>query len=239
MESKTTAFGNVFIGTKESIFKKMLESIASIKAPAPLLGLSGGSTPKAFYTWCVENKTTAHPIIQNCIWSTSDERCVPLDNDDSNFGTLDRMLLTPLGLGNKKPWPTELEPQKAAEKFNKDWTSAFGANKAFDICFLGMGDDCHTASLFPHCPLIGSSSENFQATQWPGKGWRLTITEAGFSNCDKIIIAVLGAGKAKALKEVLEGGFDPKVKPAQLLKQFSDKVDWLLDADAAAELSLS
>ena len=239
MNSKTTSFGQVFIGTKEEIFQKSLNSISNLNASNPSLGLSGGSTPKAFYKWCVENKNTVLPIIQNCIWSTSDERCVPPQSEESNFGNLDRMLLTPLNLDNKKPWPTELKPQATAKRFNQDWTDAFGPNKAFDICFLGMGEDCHTASLFPNCPLIGNSSQIFEATQWPSKGWRMTITEEGFKHCEKIIITVLGSGKAKALKEIFEGNFDPKTKPAQLLKQFKDKVDWFLDTDAASELTLS
>ena len=113
-------------------------------------------------------------------------------------------MLSPLGVAaeNKLPYPVELDPYGAADKYNRLWNERFGEENGFDVCVLGMGDDCHTASLFPGSPLLESAeSRNFAAVEVPGKGWRLTITEAGLARSKKIIVNTLGQGKAEALKQ--------------------------------------
>ncbi len=141
---------------------------------------------------------------------------MPLASDDSNFGNADRLMLIPLGIPGaaKIPWPVELPPAACAAAFSKTWNARFGAQTGFDVCFLGMGDDGHTASLFPHCPLISSGfPDNFAATEWPGKGWRLTITEAGLARCARVIVLANGAAKAAVLKAILHGPYDPQKLP--------------------------
>ena len=109
----------------------------------------------------------------------------------------------------------------------------------FDLCLLGMGDDGHTASLFPLSPLIESGvEESFASVGVTGKGWRLTITPAGLQRCSQIVVSVQGSGKAAALKKALEGPFEPYKIPIQLLRHAAERVIWLLDEAAAAELSL-
>ena len=102
---------------------------------------------------------------------------------------------------------------------------------------MGLGEDCHTASLFPGSPLIGlHEKEFFAAVAPPAKGWRLTITEAGLNRCRNIVVMATGESKANALERVMKGPLDPYEKPAQVLGRVSAPVIWLLDEEAASGL---
>ena len=243
MRNLSTDYGEVYIGTDEEIYAWMLgaieEGVLNKDDNLARIGLSGGSTPKAFYKWCADNDVMSPLISFQCRWTTSDERHMLQDSLDSNFGNAARMMLNPLKVprANRWPWPTLLTPNNAAKNVNDQWDKQVSREKGFDVCFLGMGDDCHTASLFPGCSLIGSGiDENFAAVEWPERGWRLTVTEAGLARSKKIVVAVTGAGKQEALHEVFHGPFDPMKKPIQVLKPMAKNVVWLLDEAAAQKL---
>ncbi len=235
-------YGKVLIGEREELFAcsmKMIEQAREEAGVGAVIGLSGGSTPKALYQWAVARGSEFQDLCRDCRWTVSDERCVSLESDDSNFGTADRLLLQPFSVprANKIPWPVELSPPLAAEEFRKKWSEDIGPQKGFDLCFLGLGDDCHTASLFPRSSLIGlRETKNFAAVEVPGKGWRLTITEAGLNACRQVVVLAVGRGKAEALKRVFEGPVDPHEKPAQMLGRVSAPVIWLLDHESATGL---
>ena len=238
---KHTPYGKVVVLKREALFKKLVELLNNLHDSATV-GLTGGSTPKAFYKWVIETGTLSKKKADKLIWMTSDERCVGLENDDSNFGNADRMMLAPIGVDvkAKKPWAVERKPIEAATKLNTDWNKHFDANKCFDLCILGMGDDCHTASLFPGSPLLderAKEGKNFAAVEVPDKGWRLTVTPAGLSRSGKVLAIVTGKGKAEALKAVLEGDYDPMNKPSQIHKVHPEKTEWWIDEEAAALLS--
>ncbi len=235
--------GTVHVGTQEDIFGftvNLMKKIAEESSSSEVIwGLSGGSTPQAFFKWCAQNDAIDNFLKTRSIWSCSDERHAPLSSEQSNFGNAERLLLNDLSIPaeNHLAWPTHLEPEACAASFNQTWDKRFGPERGFDICFLGMGDDCHTASLFPGCPLILKTNTNkFAATEWPGKGWRLTITNKGFSHCGVIIITVLGKNKASAIKSAFTAEYDPLKYPVHLLQNFAEKTHWLLDAEAASEL---
>tara|TARA_B100001248_G_scaffold261719_1_gene253854 strand:- start:8133 stop:8879 length:747 start_codon:yes stop_codon:yes gene_type:complete len=240
-----TPYGELRVLSLESIFQQtigfMHEAMVQKEGDPISVGLTGGSTPKAFYQWAAEGSALSPAMLERIYWFTSDERMVPLASDESNFGTAQRLLFDPLKAPNHHlfPWPTEGNSAEAAQAFNETWNERFSPSTCFDVCFLGMGDDCHTASLFPQSPLIGADVDtNFATVEVPSKGPRLTITEAGLSRCAQIVITVTGKGKAAALKTVLEGKFDPKNAPSQVLKAFAEKVVWLVDEAASSELSL-
>lgn len=233
---KKTSYGELYILDQERIFKQtilILEEAFKKKKGKIKVALTGGSTPKAFYKWVTDNKLLSKELQENVIWGTSDERDVPLDSEESNFGNADRGMLTPLSIpdANKKPWETGVEKEKAVQEYLKNF------NEGFDICFLGMGDDCHTASLFPGSALLtNKESKPFASIEVPGKGWRYTITREGLAKCGKIVICTTGEGKAEALKAVLEGEYDILKKPAQILRDLKDKTVWLVDKEAASKL---
>lgn len=240
-----TALGTVLVGPTEELFRQtvhLMNNTVKISSHKECIwGFQGGSTPKAFFQWCIQHKVFERNFIEHSIWSTSDERHVPLTSEESNFGNMDRMLLGPLGIptSQKLSWPTDLSPQECAQTFSSLWNKRF-PNRGFDICFLGMGDDCHTASLFPNCPLIQEKNlPTFATTEWPSKGWRLTITEAGLEQAQAIVITVTGSSKTPALQTVFHGAYNPKTYPAQLLKNYAKKVTWLIDTDAAGDVKFA
>ncbi len=243
MKTLSTDYGEVRILTHEEIYQHTLAFIkaaaeAAVDRLAPI-GLTGGSTPKAFYQWVAEHDALPLEVARKILWTTSDERCVPLDDDDNNFGHADRGMLSPLGVPaeNKFAWPTELEPAACAAKYQQDWDARFGPDAGYDVCFVGMGGDNHTLSLFPECPLIEEDpQQNFASTLWPSRGWRVTLTVAGLARCRQIIVSTTGEGKAEALKKAIRGEHDPFHMPVQLVRDHADKTVWLVDEPAAALL---
>ncbi len=224
----------------EDIFRATVRFIEDAVADGEnrSIGLTGGSTPKAFYAWAAENRPFSASVMSEALWYTSDERMVPLESEESNFGVADRGMLTPLGITAEKkcPWEVGVDPHSAANVVNSRWNERHGAHSAFDLCLLGMGDDGHTASIFPGSPLLHTPiPELFTCVDVPGKGWRLTISRNGLNRCRKIVITVTGANKANVLKAVFEGADDQY--PVQILKDVQERVTWLLDKDAAAGLS--
>jgi len=240
MKEFNSKLGRFFVGEKNDIFLQTVEIIERVGREQQgeiTIGLTGGSTPKAFYPWAVQNKALSGDLLQRAVWMTSDERCVPLASEESNFGNAERLLLEPLAVAGelRRPWAVDREPVEAAKLYNLWWNDRHGAESCFDVCFLGMGDDCHTASLFPGSSLVGAEiPDNFAAVDVPGKGWRLTITESGLSRCANIVITVTGEGKASAMQQVMEQPLQPRERPVQLLQKFSDKVTWLADEAAVA-----
>lgn len=237
MKEIKTPFGIVKISNKEKIFQETVDIIKKTVNNADDLvriALTGGSTPIAFYRWIAIEAKFLREWRHKIYWYTSDERYVPLYDDQSNFGTADKYFLQLMGIEQKYkfPWNTEINPKDCAADYN---SKVLG--KCFDICFLGMGDDCHTASIFPGSPILKDKTEAyFTSVDVPEKGTRLTITPYGLSHCDKIIVTVMGANKRHALKEVFNGEFNPEQKPIQLLKSLADKVIWLVEEEAAADL---
>ncbi|NDV61665.1 6-phosphogluconolactonase [Puniceicoccales bacterium CK1056] len=238
MRHENTPYGRLCIGSLPELYTRLVdhfETTAGSSGDAFTVGLTGGSTPKAFYEWAVASKALSDVVRRHAVWSVSDERMVPLSDSESNFGTADRQWLTPMGVApeRKFPWPVMVDPHSAAAAFQMRWQERFGSERAFDLCLLGMGDDGHTASIFPGSPLlIVDSGDYFAPVDVPGKGWRLSITPDGLAACGKIVVMVTGAAKAERLKAVLEG--PEGVYPVQLLSRFSEKVEWLVDELAMA-----
>lgn len=201
--------------------------------------LSGGSTTASFYRALVEPGCLPSELLERVVWTTSDERCVPLASPESNFGQAARGLLDPLGIpGDRRvPWPVDRAPREAALEFERLWAERMGPGRLFDICFLGMGDDSHTASLFPGSPLLQRPRDRaFAAVDVPGKGWRLTTTAEGILQSGLIVVMAVGPGKAKALRAVLTEAIDWLEHPIQLLAAAADRVHWLVDPAAAGVL---
>lgn len=238
MKEIQTDYGKVYVLNRDQIFARIvkeLERICKEKSGAVTIGLTGGSTPKEFYKWIVAKDSLKPNVLSQIIWMTSDERYLPLESEESNFGNADRLMLRPLGVSEdkKRPWKVEIVPQEAATNYN----SYFTGDKCFDLCMLGMGDDCHIASVFPGSPLIGEDpEENFVAIDVPKKGMRLTTTPNGLKRSSQVLMIVTGETKSLALKKVLQGDYNPNEKPAQLNRKWAEKVIWLVDDEAACKL---
>ncbi len=234
----STLAGTVHALGREAAFAALADRINALPGARPTVALSGGSTPKAFYAWAVATRALKSETLARVEWHASDERCVPLSSEESNFGNATRGLLDPLGVpaALRHPWATHLSPADAATAYERFWRTA-GRDRLYDLCLLGLGDDSHIASLWPQCPLVGADGGlRFAATEWPGRGWRLTVTASGLALCGSVVVLVNGAAKAPALRAVCRGADDAMNHPGQLLRRMADRVTWLADADSAAGL---
>lgn len=246
MRELSTPYGQVTIASEAEIFQQcaayILQAAATSSALHVPVGLTGGSTPQAFYRWVAQEKPFSPEALQRLVWMTSDERFVPLESDQSNFGNASRLMLDPLGIpqDNRYPWPTHVDPHSASIVFNRQWNERFRPGNGFALAFFGMGDDGHTASIFPGSPIIGiGTPDNFICIDVPGKGWRLSITPTGISRSQQLIVVVMGANKAPMLQQVLQGDGAEADYPAKIFQHHAPRTHWLIDDAAASELSLS
>ncbi|MFA6960194.1 MAG: 6-phosphogluconolactonase [Opitutaceae bacterium] len=236
-------YGRVIVGSKAELFQQAADLGLSARATTTrsrfLWALTGGGTPKEWYQWMVSEKKITPAAAATIEWTVSDERHVLLSNPESNFGNAERQLFGPLDVptDRRHPWMVAWPVAEAAEAYRRTMLILAGPGQAYDVCFLGMGDDCHTASLFPGTPLLRDDGGlSFDGQEVPGKGWRLTITPTGLRQCGLIVVMTLGAGKADALHRVMRGTYDPLNVPSQILKTCADRVVWLVDEAAAAKL---
>jgi 6-phosphogluconolactonase len=243
MRTIPSSYGRVLVGPQAELFAEALRLTVAAHAQARpgrfLWALTGGSTPAAFYKWCAETRALPAPLLRDTQFTVSDERHVLLSSADSNFGNAERQLLTPLGVATdqRHPWMVAWPVAEAAEAYRRTLLLLAGPGRAYDVCFLGMGDDGHTASLFPGTALLRDDGGLlFGGHEVPGKGWRLTITPTGLRACGLVIVMALGAGKAEALHRVHRGAADLFNVPSQVLGTLAERVVWLVDEPAAARL---
>ena len=242
MKEIGSQYGNILIGEQDELFIKAVELLLAeaSKRSTATVGLPGGVTPQNWYKWIMRENALNCAALERICWLTSDERYVPLESEESNFGNASRFFLDPMNVPEtcRMPWPVNVDPYSASIVFNRRWNERFGQHRCFDICFLGLGQDGHMASIYPEGPIVGlQTHENFTSVEVPGMGWRLTITHQGLGRCGKILLMVTGAKKAAPLRAVMKNPCDPYRNPAHLLREIAANVTWLVDEEAAAGLS--
>jgi 6-phosphogluconolactonase len=209
------------------------------------VAVSGGSTPKVTFGLLAD---PAHPFLHRMPWSQLelffvDERTVPPDHAESNYrmareAMLDKLSLRPEQIHRMQG---ELEPEVAAAQYEYDLRRTFRLEGAeaprFDIITLGMGDDGHTASLFPHTEALHEMGRLVVANEVPQKDtWRITLTWPVINHAREVFFLIAGADKAEPLKEVFLGPKDVERLPSQLIWPASGILTLILDKAAAALL---
>lgn len=206
------------------------------------IAVSGGTTPKAMFALLADRSS---PYFVRVPWSKLhlfwvDERCVPPTDDESNYKMTSEAMLSkvPLPVVQVHRMEGELDPQIAASRYEAEIRTEFGSDHpVFDLVLLGMGDDGHTASLFPHTQALVAMVPLVVANHVPQKEtWRITLTWPVINRGREVAFLIEGAGKAQVLDDVLLGAYDPEAKPSQLIRPESGKLTFLLDAAAAAKL---
>ena len=204
------------------------------------VALSGGSTPKAMFALLA-----AEPFCSRIDWTKifffwGDERCVPPDHPDSNFRLTSEALLSKVNIPEKNVFRMhgELEPADAAKKYAETLQDFFQAEPVFDLVFLGMGADGHTASLFPGTSALHAETNKIAVENYVEKlnTTRLTLTAATINAARQIVFLVAGADKASTLHSVLEGEYLPEIFPSQLIQPKNTKVKWIIDEAAASKI---
>lgn len=202
------------------------------------LALCGGSTPKALYNLLAEE-----PYRSQIDWVRTeiffgDERCVPPDHADSNYKLAKETLLDriPLPGDNVYRMRGEIDPNEAAKAYGLMLKDKFG-DRGIDLVLLGMGDDGHTASLFPHTPALQEKEHRVVAQlvekSTTGRSWRITLTAPFINRSGRVMLMVVGQGKSARVREVLEGDRDTDRLPTQLIDPELTRVTWLMDPGAA------
>jgi 6-phosphogluconolactonase len=208
-----------------------------------IVALTGGSSPAKLY------RLLAHsPYKENLSWDKThvfwgDERWVSTTDDSSNAKMSFEALLNhvPIPLDQIHVMYANEEPNGFAGKYEEQIRKQFGNEEPrFDLILLGMGDDGHTASLFPGTPVLHEQHRLVQAYYLsPQSMFRVTLTAPCINAAKKIVFLVFGEKKADALREVLEGEYNPDKYPAQLIQPTDGQVIWLTDEFAATKLTTS
>ncbi|MDQ6804515.1 MAG: 6-phosphogluconolactonase [Actinomycetota bacterium] len=212
------------------------ELLIDVASQGGHLVLAGGSTPRAAY----ERAASAGTSWSRATAWFGDERCVPPDDERSNYAMAKAALLDPLGDAGPavKRMRGELGPMAGAARYEQELTAA--GPPRFDLLLLGLGPDGHTASLFPDQEALAEDSKLVVGVERPGLEpmvSRVTMTFPGLTLARQIVFLVAGAGKADAVAAAFGPGAhpDPHV-PASLLPPRAESITVLLDAAAASKV---
>ncbi|MFN8373175.1 MAG: 6-phosphogluconolactonase [Anaerolineae bacterium] len=204
------------------------------------VALSGGTTPKPLYEQLASEEYSGQIDWAHTYLFWGDERCVPPDHADSNYRMTRESLLNhvPIPQDHVYRMRGEVDPEQAAGEYEGVLKALFrGENTRFDLLLLGMGDDGHTASLFPHTAALQETQRLVVANFLEAKNiWRITLTTRAINAAANIAFLVSGGAKAERLHEVLKGDYQPEHLPSQLIKPDNGTLLWLVDAAAAAKL---
>jgi len=203
------------------------------------IALSGGSTPRATYALLATEEFDARVDWSRVHVFWGDERCVPPDHPDSNYRMARQALLdkTSIPTENVHRIRGELPPDQAATAYQAELEAVLGAGGRFDLILLGMGEDGHTASLFPGTAALHEQTR-WVVAHYVDKlsAWRVTLTPVAINAAAHVTFLISGAGKAERLQEVLDGPHQPDVLPAQIVRPTDGRLLWLADAAAAVHV---
>lgn len=202
------------------------------------VALSGGSTPQAIY------KKLATDASQAIDWSKvwlfwSDERCVPKNDPESNYHMAMQSGLSklPIPSSNIFPMPSENNLEDNAKAYEKLIFSKT-ENGIFDLIMLGVGEDGHTASLFPLTHGLHADFRLVTPNFVPEKQlWRMSMTFDCINGAKQTVVIVTGQSKAAVIKKILCSNYDPDHLPAQQVGTQENKSLWILDQAAASLLT--
>ena len=202
--------------------------------------LTGGNSPKKLY----EMLSTTYK--EKLDWTKvffffGDERNVMPDHESYNGLMAKRSILDPLNVEADHIFyvNTKLAPEKAAIEYQKSIVSHFdGADLSFDLILLGMGDDAHTASLFPETSILNNREIEIDSVFVEKLStYRISFTAPLINKAKNVAFLVFGESKAEAIKHVIEDeNKNPKIYPSQLIKPFDGHLTWFIDQEAASLL---
>jgi 6-phosphogluconolactonase len=212
-----------------------------------LIALSGGTTPETLYRVLATPAFADRFDWSRTIFFFSDERCVPPNDSRSNYALADKTLFTPLRVTPSQVYRMAGEssdPQAAASEYEQQLRLATktlpSAQPSLDLILLGLGEDGHTASLFPGASILRNHQRVIAATKSPkDPPNRLTMTLAAINRASVILFLVAGAGKAGVVRAILEPKAEAERQlPASLVEPEKGRLIWFLDRAAAAELPI-
>jgi len=209
------------------------------------VALAGGSTPQTLYAMLAEKPFRGDVPWEHLRVFWGDERCVPPDDPESNFRMVRQALLdrVPVPADRVHRMPADRRDlSAAADEYERTLRRYLPAAPdgwpRFDVVLLGLGDNAHTASLFPGTPAVREARRAVMALYVAEVGAnRMTVTAPVLNHAAEVLFLVSGAAKAAPVWRVLEGPWQPDAVPAQVVRPVDGALVWLLDAPAASRLS--
>lgn len=205
-----------------------------------VVALAGGNTPQRTYELLARQ-----PLREQVPWLKThvfwgDERCVPADDPRYNARMACQALLdhVPVPSAHVHPMICNGSPREAAAEYEALLRGFFAASRPrFDLVLLGLGENGHTASLFPGTSALGEQQRWVAAVYVAEEGLhRLSLTAPAINQAALVVFLVSGSAKAPILRKVLEETQDPGGIPARMIKPLDGGLLWLVDRDAASLL---
>ena len=204
------------------------------------VALSGGSSPKKLYEILASSDFKHQVEWDKVNFFFGDERYVPANDPDNNALMVKKALFDPLNISplNIFTINTSLSPEEAAKKYTLTIANHFKDQKIrFDLVLLGLGDNSHTASLFPYTSVLSDKSASVKAVFLKKQNvYRITMTAPLINQARQIAFLVYGEAKTDAVRHVLEDVIDTEKYPAQLIHPEKGDLRWYLDEAAASGL---
>jgi 6-phosphogluconolactonase len=204
------------------------------------IALSGGSSPKRLYELLSSDDYRNQIEWKKVFFFFGDERYVPADHANSNFLMAKNSLFVPLKISDHQIFAvnTSLAPPDAASDYEHRMRNHFKGNECrFDLILLGLGDNSHTASLFPHTSVLHEKVALVKEIYVQEVSmYRITFTAPLINNADCIAFLVYGASKSEAVANILRGPVRIDDYPAQLINPSHGELHWFLDGPAAADI---
>ncbi len=205
------------------------------------IAVSGGNTPKKMFDILGKKYSNTIPWKKVHVWFV-DERCVPPDNEQSNFKLANDFLFTHVSIpeGNIHRMRGENDPKEEAQRYSEEIGKTLNRRDGFpvfDLIVLGIGDDGHTASIFPGQLRLFEEEKFCAASVHPQTGQhRVTLTGKVLNNANRLIFMVAGKSKAKCVSEIMNDTKAAKKMPAFYVSPKNGRLTWFLDESAASEI---
>lgn len=230
---------------QEQVVKSLAEVIFKLTQTSTKDGfhilLSGGSTPLVLFKEIEEKYSDLINWQQIHFW-WGDERCVPKESDESNYKHVNDLLISKVAIpdSNVHRIKGENEPEKEAKKYSeeiKTYINMRGESPVFDLVLLGLGDDGHTASIFPGELELFEDKRICAVTSHPLSGQkRITVTGKVLNNANRIFFMVTGANKAQRISEIMNDNDAAKLLPAYYISPTNGELIWFIDENAAKNI---
>jgi len=230
--------GQVLSALADFIASKATESINILGRFT--IALSGGSSPKKLYELLASDGYRNKIQWEKVFFFFGDERYVPLYHKDSNYLMAERSLFEPLRIVQDHVFAvnTALPPADAARDYEQKIVEHFNGEACrFDFVLLGLGDNSHTASLFPHTKVLHEQQSLVKEIFVDEVNmYRITFTAPLINAAHNVVFLVYGNGKAEAVHHILEDETNVDAYPAQLIKPLDGELSWFLDEGAASRI---
>ena len=225
----------------KAVAKEIFRLTQNSTQPNFNIALSGGNSPKGLFNKLSKKYADSIPWNRIHLW-WGDERCVSPYDEESNYKMTKEFLLSkiPIPKENIHRIRGEKKPEEEAKRYAKEISEILnhrGKNPVFDLLILGIGDDGHTASIFPDQIELFEEEQICAVTQHPLTGQkRITITGNVLNNANQIFFLAVGENKSMRISEIMNDSEAAKLLPAYYISPINGDLIWFLDESAASKI---